>query len=73
VEKIEKAVLNVEGMSCGHCQAAVEQAVKQLPGIISVLADFRHKKVEVEFETSKVNLAEIKNAIEDEGYDVIGE
>ncbi len=25
--------LNVEGMSCGHCKAAVEEELNKLPGV----------------------------------------
>jgi len=68
---MEKVVLNVEGMSCGHCQAAVEKAVSGLTGVESVKVDLGEKKVEVEFNSSQVTLAAIKDAIEDQGYDVV--
>lgn len=68
---MEKVVLNVEGMSCGHCQAAVEKAVGGLAGVQSVVVDLAGKKVTVEFAADKVTLAAIKETIEDQGYDVI--
>ena len=66
-----RVVLNVEGMSCGHCQAAVEKAVKGLIGVSEVKVDLAGKKVEIDYEPGKVTEEELKNVIEDQGYDVI--
>lgn len=66
-----RVVLNVEGMSCGHCQAAVEKAVKGLMGILEVKVDLAGKKVEIHYEPGKVTEEELKNTIEDQGYDVV--
>lgn len=64
-----KKILLVEGMSCGHCEKAVKEAVGQLEGVKNVEVDLEHKKVEVEGE----NLVDgiIKEAIEEAGYDVL--
>jgi copper chaperone len=67
---VEKETLNVTGMSCGHCVKAVEQSVGKLEGITSVSVDLESSSVEVNFESDKVNIKQIKDAIEDQGYDV---
>ena len=64
-----KKVLLVEGMSCGHCEAAVKKAVGALEGVESVGVNLEAKKVEVEGNNLEDNI--IKEAIEDAGYDVI--
>lgn len=64
-------VLNVEGMSCMHCVNAVKQSVGSLPGVTRVEPDLAGKKVLVEFEDDKVKLEDIKEKIEDAGYEVI--
>ncbi|MFB5678276.1 copper ion binding protein [Paenibacillus terreus] len=61
--------LNVEGMSCNHCVNAVEKAVKNAGGNAKV--DLASKTVEVEFDENKATLKAIKDAIEDQGYDVV--
>ena len=33
----------VDGMSCGHCKAAVEEEVGRVPGVDSVTADVDSK------------------------------
>ncbi len=63
-------VLKVSGMSCGHCKKAVERAVGVLPGVSQVVADVESGKVEVSYNPSEVGLDDIRQAIEDAGYDV---
>lgn len=64
-----KKTLLVEGMSCGHCVKAVENAVKELKDIHSVSVNLDEKKVEVSGENLNDN--ELKEVIEDAGYDVL--
>lgn len=63
--------LKVEGMSCSHCENAVKKSVGALAGIDSVIVDLQGKKVTVEFDNEKATTTNIKDAIEDQGYDVI--
>ncbi|MDF2719627.1 MAG: copper chaperone [Paenibacillus sp.] len=61
--------LKVDGMSCGHCVNSIEGAVKKLGA--SAKVDLGSKSVALQFDESKVTLAAIKEAIEDQGYDVV--
>lgn len=67
----EIRTLNVNGMSCEHCVKAVKGAVGSLNGVDSVNVDLQGKKVTVEFDSEKVAATQIKDAIEDQGYDVV--
>lgn len=62
--------LNVEGMSCSHCENAVKKAVGAVSGVIGVTVELKDKKVNVEYDSEKVNLQVIKDVIKDQGYDV---
>ena len=64
-----KKTILVEGMTCGHCEKAVKNALGELDGVKSVSVNLESKKVEVEGE----NLLDdkLKEAIEDAGYDVV--
>lgn len=66
----EVKTLNVEGMSCSHCENSVKRAVGALNGVLNVTVDLKGKKVSVEFDSDKVSLETIKDTIEDQGYDV---
>jgi copper chaperone len=67
---MEKVTLNVNGMSCGHCVKAVEGSVGALSGVSSVAVDLKSKTVEVVFNQQEVTLDQIKETIDDQGYDV---
>lgn len=64
-----KKTILVEGMSCGHCEKAVKNALGELDGVKTVAVDLESKKVEVEGE----NLLDekLKEVIEEAGYDVV--
>lgn len=68
---IVKETVKVEGMSCGHCVASVKKAVESLSGIKSVDVSLEKKQAVVEFDSDAADLTAIKNAIEDQGYDVV--
>lgn len=58
---------NVQGMTCGHCERAVTQAVRQLDPQAEVRIDRAAGKVEVQ--TSQPREA-VAHAIQEEGYSV---
>ena len=62
--------LNVEGMSCAHCKAAVEGELKALPGLEKANANLALGTVEVRYDESKVGTEDLKSAIEEAGYRV---
>lgn len=66
---MEKAILNVQGMSCGHCASAVEGALKKIG--VQGKVDLGAKTVTVEYDNAKTSLDAIKAAIEEQGYDVV--
>lgn len=67
---MQTKMLDVKGMTCGHCKMSVVGALGNLEGISSVEVDLNAGKVEVTYDESKVSLDNMKEAVEDEGYDV---
>jgi len=58
----------VEGMSCGHCKAAVEKELNGLPGVERSDADFVRGTVEVAYDEERVTTEDIRRAVEEAGY-----
>lgn len=58
---------NVTGMTCGHCEKAVTQAIKQLDPLAQVSIDRSQNKVDVQSQQPRDALAK---AIAEEGYHV---
>ncbi|WP_043976886.1 copper chaperone CopZ [Priestia megaterium] len=67
---MEKVTLSVKGMSCGHCVKSIEGSVGELNGVQHVEVNLNEAKVTVEFDQNKVSLESIKEAIDDQGYEV---
>ena len=62
--------MNVEGMSCGHCKAAVEGELNGLSGVEHANADLRTGAVEVRYDEGRVTTEDLVGAIEEAGYAV---
>ncbi|WP_226085193.1 copper chaperone CopZ [Mesobacillus sp. S13] len=67
---MEKTTLNVSGMTCGHCEKAVKNALMGVDGVSSVVVSLSEGKAEVEYDASKAEVSKMKSAVEDQGYDV---
>lgn len=67
---MSNVVLNVKGMSCGHCVKAVEGSVGKLEGVSSVKVDLDAATVAVDYNSEAVTVEKIKETIDDQGYDV---
>jgi copper chaperone len=63
-------VLTVRGMTCGHCKASVEGALRRLAGVSQVDVDLASGRVKVTFDEARVGEVALKHAIEDVGFDV---
>ncbi|MGE7625171.1 copper chaperone CopZ [Viridibacillus sp. NPDC096237] len=67
---MEQMTLGVKGMSCGHCVNAIEGNVGKLNGVDSVKVHLDTAKVDVALDPNIISIQDIKNEIEDQGYDV---
>ncbi|HWR24991.1 MAG TPA: heavy metal translocating P-type ATPase [Methanosarcina sp.] len=63
-----EATIEVYGMTCGHCQKAVADAISSLEGVESVNVDLESQRAKVSFDPQKVNLDDIKAAVAKAGY-----
>ncbi|WP_077324832.1 copper chaperone CopZ [Virgibacillus siamensis] len=68
---MKKVTLDVQGMSCGHCKSSVEGALNGLDGVSSAEVDLASGKVDVTYDDGRVTLAEMREAVEEQGYDVV--
>ena len=67
--KIMETVIKVEGMMCPHCKARVETVCKAVEGAVDAVVDLNAKTVTV---SGNADVAALKKAIVDAGYEVIG-
>ena len=69
-EKVSHATLTIEGMSCGHCQKRVTDALTGVKGVKKADVNLESKSADVMFYESKTNLEQLKTAVEAAGYTV---
>ncbi|NNU91590.1 copper chaperone CopZ [Anoxybacillus sp. CHMUD] len=62
--------LQVQGMTCGHCKAAVTNALQELDGVSRVEVHLQEGTVDVDYDETKVSVEKLKEAIEEQGYNV---
>ena len=60
--------LRVTGMTCGHCQMKVEQALRGVNGVYSAIVDLQDGEAEVDFNDDAVTTAQLFAAVERAGY-----
>ena len=60
--------IGVYGMTCGHCQKRVADAISSLEGVGSVEVNLEAEHATINFNPQKVSLDNIKKAIQKAGY-----
>lgn len=60
--------LRITGMTCGHCQAKVEKALKSVSGVYSAIVDLPDGEAEVDFDDDAVTTDTLMSAVSRAGY-----
>jgi len=60
--------LRVTGMTCGHCQAKVEKALRAVIGVYSAVIDLPDGEAEVDFDDDSVTTDQLVAAVAQAGY-----
>jgi len=63
---MEHLSLKIDGMSCGHCVARVEKALKKLDGVSVIRVEVG--AAELVYDPAQTSFARIREAIDDAGY-----
>jgi P-type Cu+ transporter len=66
---MENKTFLISGMTCAACAKAVERATKKLDGVMEANVNIATDKLTVSFDTDKVEVSAIENAIEKAGYE----
>lgn len=69
---MKELTFEVPEVSCQHCVNAITQETTQA-GVNEVEVDLTSKRVYVAFDPAKVSEQQVKEAIEEAGYDIAGQ
>lgn len=66
-----EVIIKIEGMSCNHCTASVQNALSETSGVNAAEVSLENKCAKVVFDESVVSLEDLKQVVEDQGFDVV--
>lgn len=66
---MEKFIINVEGMMCEGCENRIQNTLKNIEGVESVIAN--HKDGTVTIIAENIDIEKIKEMIEDIGFVIL--
>ena len=70
-QNTETVKFNVKGMTCAACSARVEKKLNQLPGVEKAGVNLATEIATVEYDGSKVKVADLLKAVEALGYQAV--
>lgn len=71
-EGVGRVLINIEGMHCSHCAKNAQGAIEAVPGVKSAAVDHIAKTAVITADDGcSLDLAAIKKAVEDAGYEVV--
>jgi len=68
----EKVTIKVGGMTCAMCVKAIEDVLNKLDGVNQATVNLASEKAYVTYNPQMTSVAEMKDAIEDLGYEYLG-
>ena len=69
---MKKVMMKLDGMTCPSCLTKIKKAVGSTPGTDDIKVLFNAGKLKFVMDPARTNSNEIKNAIEEMGYEVKG-
>jgi copper chaperone len=70
---METINLNVKGMTCMGCVRSVKNVLEPIAGVSGVEVVLDQGLVTISYDPARAGVAAFKSAIEDAGYEVIGQ
>jgi Cu+-exporting ATPase len=68
---LKETNLQISGMTCAACAARIEKGLNKLDGVVTANVNLALEKSAIQFDPSKIKVADIQKKIQDLGYDVV--
>ncbi|NEN75977.1 heavy-metal-associated domain-containing protein [Pelistega sp. NLN82] len=68
---MQTVTLHIEGMTCGGCVKSVTRVLTEQAGVQKAEVSLENKQAVITFDESAVSVSQLKEVIEDAGYDVV--
>ena len=73
VDKPKNANIKISGMGCASCALKIEKSLNNLEGVEHAQVNLGTEEATVDYDPSKLNIAELEGAVENAGYDVVND
>jgi len=67
---METTTLHISGMTCMGCVSSVTRVLKATPGVTDAQVTLQPAQAVVHYDASQTQLAQLKQAVEDAGFEV---
>jgi len=67
---MEQTHFGISGMTCMGCVASVKKVLTAIPGVSKAEVTLKPGQAQVEFDAAQTGVAQLRQAVEDAGYDV---
>ncbi|XP_072539678.1 copper-transporting ATPase 2 isoform X2 [Salminus brasiliensis] len=67
--KCQKVTIGIKGMTCNSCVQSIEGLISQKDGVLSITVYLKEEKGVITFDSRLTNSAELRDAIEDMGFE----
>jgi Copper chaperone len=67
---METVTFKVGGMSCGHCQRRVQDALMNIDGVSKAVVNLEKGEATAEYDDFRTSPDTLKKAVADAGYEV---
>ena len=68
-----EVTMRILGMTCAACVAAVEMALKRVPGVEDAVVNLATEKAFVKYDPKVASIVDLREAVRSQGYDVADE
>lgn len=69
---MQTTTLNISGMTCGGCVRSVSKVLNALDGVVKADVSLDKKCAVVDYDAAKLNVDQLKRAVEEAGYEIAG-
>jgi copper ion binding protein len=66
----ERLQLEIGGMACSFCVASITKALGRMAGVQKVSVNLAHEEALIEFDSARVDAADIEGTLRDLGYTI---
>lgn len=67
---MKEIILNIEGMHCNGCSTRLEKVLNNMEGVEATVS-LNDKKASIKYNQNEISTKEIREAIEDAGFNVV--